>query len=188
MTMRVRKRLFGGSASLLRRSTMDSSLPSRPTRQETSPYLKTLKYAFPGGIGSRTFMLPSSRCISRESCAFQMRRFCTLKLRRPEKLRLLDDEDEILPGLRCFWTDVHHRSSMAYVIETNCGTVIASDCFFKYMNIEKMIPLGIMESLDECMVAYRWIEKEADILLRLDDPTVLEQLSRVPSKPSINAC
>lgn len=98
-----------------------------------------------------------------------------LEIQAPEKLRLLEDEDEILPGLRCFWTGVHHRSSMAYAIETARGTVIASDCFFKYPNIEKMVPLGIMESLDECMQAYARIKKEADILLPLYDPAASQR-------------
>lgn len=98
-----------------------------------------------------------------------------LDIDAPEKLRLLNDEDEILPGLRCFWTGVHHRSSMAYAIKTGRGTVIASDCFFKYPNIEETIPLGIMESLEECMQAYKRIQKEADILLPLYDPTAIER-------------
>lgn len=97
-----------------------------------------------------------------------------LELEAPERLRLLNDEEEVLPGLRAFWTGVHHRSSMAYVIETERGKVIASDCFFKYPNIEKMIPLGIMESLDECMGAYARIKQEADILLPLYDPAVAD--------------
>lgn len=99
-----------------------------------------------------------------------------LVIEAPEKLRLLDDADEILPGLRCFWTGVHHRSSMAYAIDTARGTVIASDCFFKYPNIEENIPLGIMESLDECMTAYKRIRKEADILLPLYDPKAIERI------------
>jgi glyoxylase-like metal-dependent hydrolase (beta-lactamase superfamily II) len=99
-----------------------------------------------------------------------------LVLEAPEKLRLLEDEDEILPGLHCFWTGVHHRSSIAYIIETVHGKVIASDCFFKYQNVENMIPLGIMESLEECMRAYHRIKRDADLLLPLYDPKALERL------------
>jgi len=98
-----------------------------------------------------------------------------LDITAPEKLRLLSDEEEILPGLRAFWTGVHHRSSMAYVVETARGKVIASDCFFKYENVEQMIPLGIMESLEECMKAYARIRTEADLLLPLYDPRVGER-------------
>ena len=99
-----------------------------------------------------------------------------LDIEAPEKLRLLEDEDEILPGLTAFWTGVHHRSSMAYAIEAARGKVIASDCFFKYDNIERMIPLGVMESMQECMVAYARIRAEADLLLPLYDPLVAERL------------
>ncbi len=100
-----------------------------------------------------------------------------LEITAPDRLRLLDDEEEILPGLRAFWTGVHHRSSMAYVIDTAKGQVVASDCFFKYANVEKMIPLGIMESLEECMRAYERITKVKGILLPLYDPLVAEQFA-----------
>ena len=100
-----------------------------------------------------------------------------LEITAPERLRLLEDEEEVLPGIRAFWTGVHHRSSMAYVIETAKGPVVVSDCFFKYRNVESMIPLGIMESLEECMRAYERIRKEAGILLPLYDPLVPDRLA-----------
>ena len=52
-----------------------------------------------------------------------------------EKMRLLGDEEEIQPGIRVFWSGVHHRSSMAIAIDTSKGTVIITDSFFKYINI-----------------------------------------------------
>ncbi len=100
-----------------------------------------------------------------------------LEITAPDRLRLLEDEEEVLPGIRTFWTGVHHRSSMAYVIETAKGRILVSDCFFKYRNVEGMVPLGIMESLEECMRAYERIRKEADILLPLYDPLVPDRLS-----------
>jgi glyoxylase-like metal-dependent hydrolase (beta-lactamase superfamily II) len=98
-----------------------------------------------------------------------------LTVQAPEKVRLLDDEEEILPGLRAFWVGTHHRSSMAYLIETEKGRVAVTDCCFKYGNIEGMHPLGIMESLPECMGAYKRIRQEADIVIPLYDPEVLER-------------
>jgi glyoxylase-like metal-dependent hydrolase (beta-lactamase superfamily II) len=102
-----------------------------------------------------------------------------LDIEAPEKVRLLEDEAEVLPGIKAFWTGVHHRSSMAYVIQTKHGNVIVSDCFFKYRNVEEMIPLGIMESLDECMSAYRRIITEAKYLLPLYDPLVPSKLETI---------
>jgi glyoxylase-like metal-dependent hydrolase (beta-lactamase superfamily II) len=104
-----------------------------------------------------------------------------LEIEAPEKLRLLEDEDEILPGIRAFWTGCHHRSSMAYSINTSSGNIIASDSLFKYQNVEEMIPLGIMESLEECMRAYTRIRAEGDHLLPLYDPLVPERLKDVLS-------
>lgn len=104
-----------------------------------------------------------------------------LEIAAPEKLRLLDDEDEVLPGIRAFWTGCHHRSSMAYSINTSSGNLLVSDCFFKYRNVEENIPLGIMESLDECMHAYARIRREADHLLPLYDPLVPARLKNVLS-------
>lgn len=92
-----------------------------------------------------------------------------------EKVRLLEDEDEILPGLRCFWAGVHHRSSMVYLIETAKGRVAVSDCVFKYQNIEEMIPLGIQESLAEFYHACQRIKREADLFIPLYEPDILKR-------------
>lgn len=92
-----------------------------------------------------------------------------------ERVRLLKDEDEVLPGLRAFWAGVHHRSSMAYVIETAKGRVMVTDALFKYGNIEQMEPLGIMESMEECYRTYERLKREGDIIIPLYDPEVLER-------------
>jgi glyoxylase-like metal-dependent hydrolase (beta-lactamase superfamily II) len=94
------------------------------------------------------------------------------------RVRLLEEEEEVLPGISVFWTGVHHRNSVAVKIKTKKGNVIASDCFFKYENIEKMRPLGINESMEECLTAYHRIKKEADILLPLYDYEVFKRHPR----------
>ena len=98
-----------------------------------------------------------------------------LTIEAPEKLHLLADEEEILPGLKARWVGAHHRSSMAYLIDTSEGRVAVTDCCFKYGNIEGNHPLGIMESLEECLTAYERLRKEADIIIPLYDPEVLER-------------
>ena len=98
-----------------------------------------------------------------------------LQFEAPEKLRLLDDEDEIVPGLRAWWSGVHHRSSMAYAVDTAKGTVIVTDSFFKYGNVEENIPLGIMESMEECFATYARLRREGTILVPIYDPEVLER-------------
>jgi glyoxylase-like metal-dependent hydrolase (beta-lactamase superfamily II) len=93
-----------------------------------------------------------------------------------DRIVLLDDEErEVLPGIRSFFTGSHHRSSMAYVIETERGPVVVSDCFFKYRNIEQNIPLGINESMEETLKSYDKIRRINGILLPLYDPEVFER-------------
>ncbi len=89
-----------------------------------------------------------------------------------EKLQLLADEDEILPGIRVFWAGVHHRSSLAVCIETEAGTVLLTDCFFKYGNIERGHYLGVMESMMEADASWARIRKEGDIIASIYDPEV----------------
>jgi glyoxylase-like metal-dependent hydrolase (beta-lactamase superfamily II) len=89
-----------------------------------------------------------------------------------EKVRLLQDEEEILPGIRVFWTGVHHRSSVAVCIDTDKGIVILTDCFFKYGNIEDGYYLGVMESMMEADAAWNRIRKEGNIIASVYDPAV----------------
>src|SRR5215471_11069280 len=92
-----------------------------------------------------------------------------------ERIRLLDDEEEIHPGVRCFRTGGHHTSSMAIVVDTEKGTVILGDCFFTYDNLEQNIPIGWAENLHEIYAAYARVREEADIAVPLYDPKVLER-------------
>lgn len=97
-----------------------------------------------------------------------------LELEAPEKVRLLEDEDEVAPGLLAHWVGVHHRSSIAFEVNTAKGLVMTSDAAFYYGNIEKPHPLGIGESLEECHVAYERF-RSADVFLPLYDPALVEK-------------
>jgi glyoxylase-like metal-dependent hydrolase (beta-lactamase superfamily II) len=89
-----------------------------------------------------------------------------------EKLRLLEDEDEIVPGIRTFWAGVHHRSSLAVCVDTLSGPVILTDCFFKYGNLEQRRYLGVMESMIEADTTWSRIRREAKIAASIYDPEV----------------
>jgi glyoxylase-like metal-dependent hydrolase (beta-lactamase superfamily II) len=95
-----------------------------------------------------------------------------------KRLRLLADEDEILPGLRCFWAGVHHRSSMCFEIETTAGRVGVSDCIFKYGNLEDGEPLGIQESLEEYYRTTDRIRSVTDLFIPLYEPEAQDRLQR----------
>jgi glyoxylase-like metal-dependent hydrolase (beta-lactamase superfamily II) len=89
-----------------------------------------------------------------------------------EKVNLLADEAEILPGLRTFWAGVHHRSSLAVSIGTSKGNTIITDSFFKYGNIEKGRYLGVMESMMEADSTWARIRREAQVVASIYDPEV----------------
>lgn len=92
-----------------------------------------------------------------------------------EKLHLLADEEEILPGIRSFWAGVHHRSSIAVCVETENGTVLITDCFFKYGNLEQGRYLGVMESMMEADATWKRIRKESTISASIYDPELFNR-------------
>jgi glyoxylase-like metal-dependent hydrolase (beta-lactamase superfamily II) len=91
------------------------------------------------------------------------------------RLRLLKDEDRILPGIRTFFTGIHHRSSMAVVIETAKGTAIYSDSFFKDRNIEQNLPIGYIENLEEAYLNCARIRREGQLFIPGFDPEIFER-------------
>lgn len=90
-----------------------------------------------------------------------------------DRVRLVDGEAEIVPGIRAFQAGCHHRHSMAIAIETFRGTAIIADPIFYYDNVEKEIPLGILENLFECLDLVKRLKREAAIVLPSHDPAVL---------------
>jgi len=88
--------------------------------------------------------------------------------------RLLDD-GEVCPGISVWWAGVHHRSSLAIVIDSRNGKVIASDSFFQYGNVEQNHYLGVGESYAEAMSTYARIRDEADIIVSLYDGAVFDR-------------
>ena len=63
----------------------------------------------------------------------------------------LIDEGELEPGLSVWWAGVHHRGSLSVEIESDAGTVLTSDAYFYYENVENDHYLGVGESF-----ARRW--------------------------------
>jgi len=88
---------------------------------------------------------------------------------------LPDEEQEFVPGIRSWFCGGHHRSSMAFLIHTNHGRVGVTDAIFTYRNYEERIPLGLSESLEEHYRLYAKFAREADLILPLYDPTLLER-------------
>lgn len=109
--------------------------------------------------------VPRSGCISDEHLFW-------LLDENQQNFRLLDDADEILPGLICRWAGVHHRSSMLVEVETVRGLAILSDCAFHFANVEEGRPLGIAESIIEAHAVYRDIRARTQHFIPLYEPLV----------------
>jgi glyoxylase-like metal-dependent hydrolase (beta-lactamase superfamily II) len=111
--------------------------------------------------------VPREQCIADETLSL-------LLFAAKDRLRLLEDEDEVCPGVQAAWVGTHHRSSMLFSIETERGVVGVSDCAFTYRNLDGH-PLGIAESLIEGHAAYERIRKSVDHFVPLYDPAVLDR-------------
>jgi hypothetical protein len=92
-----------------------------------------------------------------------------------DRVRLLDDEDEIVPGVRTWWAGAHHRASLAIEIDSAAGVVIASDAFFHYENVEDDRLLGINENMYEALACYERTRRVADHIVPLYDPKVFDR-------------
>jgi glyoxylase-like metal-dependent hydrolase (beta-lactamase superfamily II) len=63
-----------------------------------------------------------------------------------ERLNLLEDEDEMVPGLHVFRTGGHHHGSLAFVIPGEEQSYVYGDTFFTYRSIAENIPPGWVQS------------------------------------------
>jgi len=93
------------------------------------------------------------------------------------RVRLLEDEDEVAPGITTTRTGVHDRGSLSVSIATSRGTVVYSDSAYHNANIEQRHPIGLAYDLDEAHAAYEAIAGSADVLLAGFDP---DHLTRFP--------
>lgn len=92
-----------------------------------------------------------------------------------DRVRLLEDEDEIAPGLRTWWTGSHHRASMAVEAESTAGVVTITDAYFTERNLREDHPIGICENMYEALDAQARVRRVADHALTLYDEGQLER-------------
>jgi hypothetical protein len=92
-----------------------------------------------------------------------------------DRVLLLEDEDEIAPGLRVWWSGAHHRESMVVEVDTAEGTVAVSDSFFYFANVEDDHPIGLCESFDEALACHERVRRTAQHLVPIHEPAVFER-------------
>jgi hypothetical protein len=94
-----------------------------------------------------------------------------------DRVRLLADEDQIVPGLRTWWAGSHHRASMVVEVDTPAGTVTVTDAYFTQRNLDDDHPIGICENIYEALAVHERVRTVGTIPLTLYDR---DQLSRYP--------
>lgn len=94
------------------------------------------------------------------------------------RVRLLEPEDTVFPGVRTWDSGGHHRASMVVEIDTPAGIVAVSDTYFYLDNVTSMHPIGISENMYECLDTYRRVLDTADVVVPLYDP---ENFRRFPN-------
>lgn len=85
------------------------------------------------------------------------------------RIHLVDNEEEVLPGIKMFWVGCHHHGSMAVSIPTAKGRVVISDAIFRYENFEKGTPIGCAQSIFEFKDGLDRVREEADIVIPMHD-------------------
>lgn len=87
-----------------------------------------------------------------------------------DRIRLLERDDEVVDGVRTWWSGVHHRASMVVEVDTPQGVASLSDSYFWLANVERDHPIGICEDLWECLDTYERVRRTADLIIPLYDP------------------
>lgn len=102
--------------------------------------------------------------------SFDERTLGDLVTRLWDRVNLLEDEDEIVPGVRTWWSGGHHRESIVVEIDSSIGVIAVSDTFFCSENVGADIPIGLNENMYECLAAHDRLRKTADHWISVHDP------------------
>jgi N-acyl homoserine lactone hydrolase len=91
-----------------------------------------------------------------------------------DRVVLAEDDQEIIPGISCFYTGGHTLCGQAVKVQTPSGTaILAGDVAFLYGNFERNHPIGLVTNVQECYQAMARIREEADLIIPGHDPEIL---------------
>jgi glyoxylase-like metal-dependent hydrolase (beta-lactamase superfamily II) len=91
-----------------------------------------------------------------------------------DRLRLLDGDAEISPGIRCVFVGGHTLGSQAVVVDTAEGKIcIAGDLVPAYENLETDAATALHEDLMQCWRGMQRIRESAQIILPGHDAEVM---------------
>jgi glyoxylase-like metal-dependent hydrolase (beta-lactamase superfamily II) len=85
------------------------------------------------------------------------------------RVRFLDGDSEVYPGIRALWCGAHTPGSQIVTVQTGRGTILCcSDFIYAYRNLEEQIPVGVLINLAEWLNGIGKIE-----LMRLPRESVV---------------
>lgn len=100
-----------------------------------------------------------------------------------DRLRIVDGDAEIAPGLEVLRVGGHTPGLQAVRMETREGTVVmASDLAFQFRNLEEDIPIGLFWNLAEVYAGMERLRRAGDVVLPGHDP-LLEARYPPPEGP-----
>jgi glyoxylase-like metal-dependent hydrolase (beta-lactamase superfamily II) len=99
-----------------------------------------------------------------------------VKLNYAGRVKLLDGDTEILPGVRAHWVGGHTAGLQIVTVPTARGQIVlTSDASHFYRNIERRQPVQIITSLPQMLLAFEKIEALAgspELIVAGHDPLV----------------
>jgi glyoxylase-like metal-dependent hydrolase (beta-lactamase superfamily II) len=106
-------------------------------------------------------------------CAFPREVFAWLADEAWDRLRLVEGETEVLPGVRTIETGGHSPGHQIVLVETSDGqVVIPGDEIYMYANLEEGIPIGYYYDFEKVTQAMDLLERFDAPVLPAHDPDV----------------
>jgi glyoxylase-like metal-dependent hydrolase (beta-lactamase superfamily II) len=107
-----------------------------------------------------------------------------LKINTDGRLRFVEgDDQEIIPGIRCYTGGKHTRESQYVTGKTDAGTVVlASDNVYLYENLEKHVPIAATLDTESNLRAQdriRTLASDPRLIVPGHDPLVFERFPAV---------
>lgn len=105
------------------------------------------------------------------------------KLNFEKRVRFLDGDTEVYPGIRTVWCGAHSPGSQFVVVQTARGNVLCSSDFLDtYRNLEELIPVGVLTSLPEWLTSVQKIENlrlPKESIIPGHDPQIMTMFPKV---------
>jgi glyoxylase-like metal-dependent hydrolase (beta-lactamase superfamily II) len=108
------------------------------------------------------------------------------KLNSDKRVRFLDGDSEIYPGVRAIWFGAHTPGSQGVIVQTNRGQVLyCGDFICNYRNLDEQIPVGVLTSLVEWLKGIGKIEQmrlPQESIIPGHDPRIMSLFPRISDK------